>query len=414
MTTNAVQIELDPRELMRKKVGRLRREGIVPVHLYGPGMEPRALQCQASRLIQVLAAAGGATPIQITIQGESENHLAFAREIQWDPKRDDLLHVDLLAADVSRPVTAQVPITLVGESVGARNVSGTIMQQLRTVDIQALPLEMPGQIEVDISVMEEADSVIRVSDLPVPESANILSDLEELVVRIELPRVAEEVAIGGEEDAEGSEGDGGGQGRDGRPQRRGRDVRAAGEALRLLPVAVPERGGRALREQRGVPPRPLAHHEGARRRPRLRVRAAHRLQGPARGDRAARHAVLQPVLPGLVDRDARAHPGRRRRLRGRHAGDGHPDGEGRVRVPRVGRRARGGRAQADGLQGDDGAHGALGLHVVVQAQGVVDRQAPAARAVLSGRRRRSAPKIPLRRARRGASSRGTGVRVVPS
>ena len=142
MTTNEVQIELDPRELMGKKVGRLRRTGIVPVHLYGPGMEPRALQCQASRLIQVLATAGGATPIHITINGESGNHLAFAREIQWDPQRDDLLHVDLLAADVSRPVTAQVPINLIGESAGARNVSGTVLQQLRAVDIQALPLEM--------------------------------------------------------------------------------------------------------------------------------------------------------------------------------------------------------------------------------------------------------------------------------
>ena len=210
MTTNAVQIELDPRELTGKKVGRLRRAGIVPVHLYGPGMEPRALQCQASRLIQVLATAGGATPIQITIQGESVNHLAFAREIQWDPKRDDLLHVDLLAADVSRPVTAQVPVILVGESTGARNISGTVMQQLRTVDIQALPLEMPAQIEVDISVMEEADSVIRVSDLLVSESSTILSDLEELVVRIELPRVAEEVALEGEEGAEAEDGEGGG------------------------------------------------------------------------------------------------------------------------------------------------------------------------------------------------------------
>ena len=94
--------------------------------------------------------------------------------------------------------------------MGARNVSGTVMQQLRTVDIQALPLEMPGQIEVDISVMEEADSVIRVSDLPVPESSTILSDLEELVVRIELPRVAEEVALEGEEGAEAEDGEGGG------------------------------------------------------------------------------------------------------------------------------------------------------------------------------------------------------------
>ncbi len=212
MTTNAVEIELNPRELMGKKAGRLRRAGIVPVHLYGPGMEPRALQCNASQLIRVLATAGGATPIHITIQGEPGNHLAFAREIQWDPKRDDLLHVDLLAADVSRPVTAQVPIVLIGESAGARTVSGTVMHQLRTVDIQALPLEMPSEIELDISVMEEPDSVIRVSDLLIPENATLLSDVEELVVRIELPRVEVEVEVeeGLEEGEEGAGADDGG------------------------------------------------------------------------------------------------------------------------------------------------------------------------------------------------------------
>jgi len=175
-------------------------------------MEPRALQCNTSQLIRVLAKAGGATPIHITIQGESGTHLAFAREIQWDPKRDDLLHVDLLAADISRPVTAQVPIILVGESAGARTVSGTVMHQLRTVDIQALPLEMPSQIELDISVMEEPDSVIRVSDLAIPENATLLSDVEDLVVRIELPRVEVEAAVGVEEGLEEGEAgeDGGG------------------------------------------------------------------------------------------------------------------------------------------------------------------------------------------------------------
>lgn len=197
MTTNAIQLELDPRELTGKKVRRLRRAGIVPVHLYGPGMEPRSLQCQVGPLIRVLARAGGATPITITIQGESETHLAFAREIQWDPRRDDILHVDLLAADVSRPVTAQVPIILTGESAGARNVNGTVMQQLRTVDVQALPLEMPSQIEIDLAIMEEPDSVIRASDLSIPGNATLLTDSEELVARIELPRVAEEPAFEG-------------------------------------------------------------------------------------------------------------------------------------------------------------------------------------------------------------------------
>ena len=79
------------------------------------------------------------------------------------------------------------------------------MQQLRTVDVQALPLEMPSQIEVDLAVMDSADSVIRAADLPIPGSASLLTDAEELVVRIELPRVAEEVATsedGGEDVSE--------------------------------------------------------------------------------------------------------------------------------------------------------------------------------------------------------------------
>jgi len=66
---------------------------------------------------------------------------------------------------------------------------------------------MPGQIELDISVMEEPDSVIRVSDLPIPDTATLISDLEALVVRIELPRVAEEVFPSGDEGAEGEAGE---------------------------------------------------------------------------------------------------------------------------------------------------------------------------------------------------------------
>ena len=96
MTTGSINLELEPRELLGKKVSRLRKEGIIPVHLYGSGVESRSLQCQAQALIQVLSAAGGSTPINITISGEKGAHLAFAREIQWDPKRDDIIHVDLL------------------------------------------------------------------------------------------------------------------------------------------------------------------------------------------------------------------------------------------------------------------------------------------------------------------------------
>jgi len=206
MTTEAVSLELTPREVLGKNVKRLRWAGIIPVHLYGPGVEPRSLQCDTQKLIAVLARAGGNTPINITIQGEQGTQLAFAREIQWEPKRDDLLHVDFLVAEATRMVSAQVPIVLVGESPGARTSGGTVMHQLRTMSVEALPLEMPGELEVDLAQMVEPDSVIRAGDIPLPAGVNMLTDPEEVVLRIEALRAVveveeEEVAEEGEEGA---------------------------------------------------------------------------------------------------------------------------------------------------------------------------------------------------------------------
>ena len=201
MTTSAVRLELQPRELMGKKVGRLRRAGIVPVHLYGPGLESRSLQCGGPVLIKALAEAGASSPITVTIDGESGSHMAFAREIQWDPRRDTVLHVDLMAADVSRPVTAQVPVTLTGEAPGATRSGGYVSQQVFDVQVSALPLEMPAQIEMDLSAMTDPSSVLRTGDIGLPSGVTLLTDPEEMLARIEVPRGA----VGAEDEEMDSE-----------------------------------------------------------------------------------------------------------------------------------------------------------------------------------------------------------------
>ena len=160
-------------------------------------------------LIQVLTRAGGNTPITITISGEGGSQLAFAREIQWDPKRDTLTHVDFLVAEATRLVSAQVPIVLIGDSPGARSSGGTVILQLRTVDVEALPLEMPAQVEVDLAVLTEAAGVIRAGDLAFASNVNLLTDHDEVVVRIEAARVDVEAvaeAVEPEEEAEGEPG----------------------------------------------------------------------------------------------------------------------------------------------------------------------------------------------------------------
>ena len=203
MTTSAVQLELQPRELLGKKVGRLRRAGIIPVHLYGPGIESRALQCAARQLIPILAAAGASSPISVSIEGETGSHLAFAREIQWDPTRDTVLHVDLLAADVARPVTAQVNVVLTGEAPGAVRSGGNVTQLLLSIEVSSLPLDMPAQAEVDLASLDTVDSVLRAGDIRLPAGATVLTDPEEMVARIDVPRGA--VAIEGEEEEPAAE-----------------------------------------------------------------------------------------------------------------------------------------------------------------------------------------------------------------
>ena len=203
MTTSAVQLELQPRELLGKKVGRLRRAGIIPVHLYGPGIESRALQCAARQLIPILAAAGASSPISVSIEGETGSHLAFAREIQWDPTRDTVLHVDLLAADVARPVTAQVNVVLTGEAPGAVRSGGNVTQLLLSIEVSSLPLDMPAQAEVDLASLDTVDSVLRAGDIRLPAGATVLTDPEEMVARIDVPRGA--VAIEAEEEEPAAE-----------------------------------------------------------------------------------------------------------------------------------------------------------------------------------------------------------------
>lgn len=199
MTTEAIKLELEPRATLGKKVKRLRREGTVPVHLYGPGVDPRALQCEQGKLVRALTRAGGNTPITVTVPGEAGEQLTFAREIQWDPVRGSILHVDFLAVQATQRISAQVPIALKGESPGARETGGAVIQQLRELTVEALPLEIPNEVEVDLTALTDPSVVMRVSDLVLPQNVTVLTDPDDVVVRIEVIRAeVAEAAPGGQ------------------------------------------------------------------------------------------------------------------------------------------------------------------------------------------------------------------------
>ncbi len=190
MTTESINLELEPRTVLGKKVKQLRRAGTIPVHLYGPGMEPRPLQCENRQLLRALAQAGSTNPVTLSIKGEAGESLAFAREIQWSPIRSQLLHVDFLAVSATERITAQVPINLVGESPAARETGGSVAQTLYALDVEALPLEIPNEIVIDLSVLVDTNSVVRAGELPLDADVTMLTDPDAMVVRVDAGRMA--------------------------------------------------------------------------------------------------------------------------------------------------------------------------------------------------------------------------------
>ena len=193
MTTEAVKLELEPRDVLGKKVKQLRRAGVIPVHLYGPEVESRSLQCTHREILRALSRSGGTTAIVVTVKGETGEQLTFAREGQWHPVRGDILHVDFMAVRATQRMTAQVPINLIGESPGAREISGTAIQQLRELTVEALPLEIPPELEVNLEILTDPNGVIRAGEITLPANVAMLTDAEEVVVRIEAARVEEAV-----------------------------------------------------------------------------------------------------------------------------------------------------------------------------------------------------------------------------
>lgn len=201
-----ITLELAPREMMGKKVRFLRRDGITPVHVYGSKEAPESLQCERTILERLLARAGSNTPVFLSVPGKSDRQLAMVREVQVEPVRGALLHVDFLRVEAAVAITVEVPLVFEGESPGARAAGGNVVQVLYNLGVEALPLDIPHQLTVDLTRLTEPAMTIRAQDVTLPPSVTLTTQPEALVARIEVPQEVEEVGEGAAQAAEASAG----------------------------------------------------------------------------------------------------------------------------------------------------------------------------------------------------------------
>jgi large subunit ribosomal protein L25 len=187
---------------------RLRRDGFIPGVLYGSGKQPHAISIPERELRRVLTGQGGLHAIlDVVLEGQNTTHASILKDYQQDPIRGHISHVDLQEVRLDQPIQATVNVQLVGEPVGAKE-GGVLSQVQREIRVEALPMEVPEHIDLDVSGMAIGDS-LRLADLAPMEGVTYLDDPEETVLAsVGLPtRVEEPEPEEGEEGAELPEGE---------------------------------------------------------------------------------------------------------------------------------------------------------------------------------------------------------------
>ncbi len=176
-----------------KEVRRLRRQGLIPGVLYGRG-KPVSISVRERELRRALTGAAGLHSIlDVEIDGHGKTHASILKDYQVDKIRGHITHVDLQEVRLDHPIHASVSVHLIGgeDAPGVRE-GGVLSQPLRELDVEALPLEVPEHIDLDVSNME-IGGTLRIADVTVPDGVTLLGDPETVLATVTAPtRVVEE------------------------------------------------------------------------------------------------------------------------------------------------------------------------------------------------------------------------------
>ncbi|OGZ29754.1 MAG: hypothetical protein A2931_00430 [Candidatus Niyogibacteria bacterium RIFCSPLOWO2_01_FULL_45_48] len=169
----------------------LRKKELIPAVVYGAGEPSKSIELNLKDFQKTWKEAGESGLIELEMESEKKNVLI--KDVQLDPVKDLPIHADFYAVKMDRMIEAAVPIKFIGESVAVKNLGANLIRVMHELDIEALPKDLPHELEVDISGLANFDDRFLVSDLKLPTGVKVLAGPEEIIALIEEVKVAEEV-----------------------------------------------------------------------------------------------------------------------------------------------------------------------------------------------------------------------------
>ena len=196
-------IDAKIRELKGRKTEELRREGMIPAVLYGPGIENKDLTVTGKEFANLFRQAGKSSLVGLRVENEAKNFMVLINDLSVDPVSGKTIHIDFYQPDLKKEIEADVPLVFVGESPAVKDLGGTLIKNFDEIAVKALPADLPREIKVDISVLKNFDDAIAVKDLTVAGKVELLKNPEEIVaLAAEAQKIDEELEKPIEEDVD--------------------------------------------------------------------------------------------------------------------------------------------------------------------------------------------------------------------
>jgi large subunit ribosomal protein L25 len=210
-TSTRPSLAAEPRDIVGKKVAALRRGGRLPAVVFGRGLESTSVSVDTHDFELLRRRTGTNALVDLSVGGEKPQPVLI-HGVQVHPVTRRPLHVDLFLVRMTEELIVDVPLVPIGTSVAVVDEGGTLLHGLESVKVKALPDHLPQSIEYSIESLVDFDAAIHVRDLDIPSDVTLLADLDDVVAKVQAPRVEVEeapVLAEGEEGeaAEGEEGE---------------------------------------------------------------------------------------------------------------------------------------------------------------------------------------------------------------
>lgn len=186
-----MELAVQTRENLGKKMNALRKSGLIPAEFYGRGMKNEHLAVKVDEFRKVFKEAGESTIVNLSLDNKKIPALIY--EVKEDPIRGEIMHIDFYGVRMDEKITAKVSVIYQGEAPAIKEKGGVLNETIHEVEVSALPGDLPRSFEIDISSLKEIGDSLYVKDLKVPKGVEILLDGELPLIGIAAPRV-EEVA----------------------------------------------------------------------------------------------------------------------------------------------------------------------------------------------------------------------------